>query len=413
MENNIVIDAHCHIFNNKCVTEEHRKRQSKLPSEALSKILEKLDKRKHNYNWVDKFKTMIEIGDKDRIEDVADFLVNKSGYVNQEDINSIFVPLMMDMSHEKLNKKEPKLIPFEVQVKETVNASLNNPGRILPFLAADPRTIRKVGFNEFIEIYRENGFIGMKVYPPLGYEPDDPTLIELYIYCQKHNIPVTTHCCFGGSYSTSKIGLHGEKLKREKDRLEYWGVKPHPKKWFDMINLHDLHNLKLNFGHFGGDEIGRNLRFKGFEGRKNRKQANTESQWRNIILNGLKNTDYHNLYTDVSFHPKMEYETQSYFEQLKGYLQNKEVKKHIMFGTDWWMTSYIFEEKTYLTNFKTGAKNAGITDSELNDLLFGNAKTFLGLNDTNSVPFSNYLKFLEKHNKRNDLPLWFRNGFNC
>ena len=97
-----------------------------------------------------------------------------------------------------------------------------------------------------------------------------------------------------------------------------------------MINLHDLQKLKLNFGHFGSDEIGRNLRFKGFEGRKNKKQAKIESQWREIILTGLKNEEFPNLYTDLSFHPKMEYESDDYFIQLKEYLQDDKVKKHIM-----------------------------------------------------------------------------------
>jgi uncharacterized protein len=425
MENKIVIDAHCHIMNNKCIPKKHRSRQSKIKPEILEWILEKFDLDDTNYNWIDKFQTIIRIGNINSIEEVAKFLIEKSGNTKREaperNLKTIYVPLMMDMTHEprKWSLKElgrEKIMTFEKQVEQNKNAILNNPGRILPFLAADPRTIERKGFENFMKIYRDNGFIGMKVYPPLGYEPSHPVLIKLYKECIKENIPVTTHCCYGGSYSTSKKDLNGNKLKTDDDRLEYWGNMPNPDKWFDMMDDYDLQDLKLNFGHFGGDGIGRNLRPEIFEKvEKKQKQAQIEIKWRKSILKGLKDSKYPNLYTDVSFHPRMEYESKAYFNQLKGYLANKKLRKHIMFGTDWWMSSFVLKQSAYLINFIKGAQTAQFSQSEIDHLLLENAKSFLGLDKPNEKggPFKNYLDFLERNNKLDELPLWFREAFNC
>jgi predicted TIM-barrel fold metal-dependent hydrolase len=248
MGNKIVIDAHCHIMNNKCIPKKHRTRQSKIKPEIIEWILEKFDFDNTNYNWIDKFQSMIRIGNINSIEEVAKFLIEQSGNTKQ-DIKTMYVPLMMDMTHEprkwilrKLGRET--IMTFEKQVEQNKNVILNNPGIILPFLAADPRTIKRIGIEDFMQIYRKNGFIGMKVYPPLGYEPSHPVLIKLYKKCIEENIPVTTHCCYGGSYSTSKKDLNGKKLRTENERLEYWGNMPNPDKWFKMMEENDLHKLE-------------------------------------------------------------------------------------------------------------------------------------------------------------------------
>jgi predicted TIM-barrel fold metal-dependent hydrolase len=46
---------------------------------------------------------------------------------------------------------------------------------------------------------------GIKIYPALGYYPFDEDLLPLWIYCQQHNLPITTHCIEGTIFYRGNI----------------------------------------------------------------------------------------------------------------------------------------------------------------------------------------------------------------
>lgn len=67
-----------------------------------------------------------------------------------------------------------------------------HPGRFEVFAGADPRW-GKDGVDLFERHVAEDGFSGLKIYPPCGYSPNDPALYPFYEVCAHHDIPVLMH----------------------------------------------------------------------------------------------------------------------------------------------------------------------------------------------------------------------------
>jgi predicted TIM-barrel fold metal-dependent hydrolase len=69
---------------------------------------------------------------------------------------------------------------------------LAHPDRFIVFGGTDPRRGDRA-LNLFERGVREYGFRGLKLYPPCGYEIDDPALMNYYELCAAHKIPVLVH----------------------------------------------------------------------------------------------------------------------------------------------------------------------------------------------------------------------------
>lgn len=67
-----------------------------------------------------------------------------------------------------------------------------HPGRFEVFAGADPRWGRD-GLDLFERYVAEEGFAGLKIYPPCGYSPNDPGLYPFYEICGHRGIPVLMH----------------------------------------------------------------------------------------------------------------------------------------------------------------------------------------------------------------------------
>ncbi len=84
-----------------------------------------------------------------------------------------------------------------------------------------------------------NVFAGIKLYPPLGFDPwpkDEPNEMKkvkyLYALCQDKQIPITAHCNDGG-------------FALDKQSREY----SNPDRWRQVLGAFRL--LKLNLAHLG------------------------------------------------------------------------------------------------------------------------------------------------------------------
>ena len=66
------------------------------------------------------------------------------------------------------------------------------PDRFLVFAGVDPRRGKK-GFDIFKNAIDNFGFHGLKIYPPCGFELDDPGLTDYYDFCQARGLPILTH----------------------------------------------------------------------------------------------------------------------------------------------------------------------------------------------------------------------------
>lgn len=159
-------------------------------------------------------------------------------------------------------------------------------------------------------------FTGLKVYPPLGFDPwpkknnnNQQKKVEyIYCYCQKRGIPIVTHCNNGGFTIESKTNI--EKYTN-------------PKRWSNVLKTYP--ELKINFAHLGGDE------------------HDDEKQWRESIFTYC--IEYENVYTDFSC---MCFNHKDYIRlnnQIEDYLKSdcikadidknrKKLYKRIMYGTD-------------------------------------------------------------------------------
>ena len=69
---------------------------------------------------------------------------------------------------------------------------LMDTGRFIGFAGVDPR--RGAAGQAMLEnALGEQGFSGMKLYPPCGYSPSDPALFPFYEVCAAHGAPVLVH----------------------------------------------------------------------------------------------------------------------------------------------------------------------------------------------------------------------------
>ena len=138
---------------------------------------------------------------------------------------SKFVVLPMDMEY---MDADAVLNSYPDQMAELIQIK-NNPDNkdiLLPFIFVDPRRIREHG-KSFLNLntsnpnhiiledcqvkdYIDNGCIGIKIYPALGYYPFDQDLLPLWLYCQQENIPITTHCSIGPVFYRGNLEDLGE-----------------------------------------------------------------------------------------------------------------------------------------------------------------------------------------------------------
>jgi uncharacterized protein len=112
-----------------------------------------------------------------------------------------FVVLPMDMTQMGAGEVE---VPYKQQLEEIVSMRKNKIlfDRILPFVMIDPRAYKtKEELLDFVKEYILNkNFIGIKLYPALGYLPFDDKLLPMYEWAIDNNIPIMTHCIEGSIF---------------------------------------------------------------------------------------------------------------------------------------------------------------------------------------------------------------------
>ena len=225
-----------------------------------------------------------------------------------------FIVLPMDMEFMGAGKPE---VLYEAQLQELARLRDEENGAVIPFCAVDPRRPNVTA--EFTRWHREYKIRGVKIYPSLGYFPDDPVLLEVYAYCQKNKLPVMAHCSTGGIRQT---GLSREQAENFAHPANYKTI------------LKQFPKLHFCLAHFGGaDEWERHL-----TGETPRRGE--DATWLTAIMSMLRSGKYPNLYTDVSYTLFTEmpaYRPFTYFDFLKVLLAEKNVCERVLFGTDYYM----------------------------------------------------------------------------
>lgn len=161
-------------------------------------------------------------------------------------------------------------------------------------------------------------FAGIKVYPPLGFDPWPTDSEELekvkYLYekCIEKNLPITTHCNDAGFVIHPHAALYANP-----------GAK-----WSEVLAHYS--SLKLNFAHMGNQKMGK-------------------TDWQKDILNLLEK--YDNVYSDFSFHAS----DSTYYQNLEKILQSLSPRQRskLLFGSDFMMVlSKVESYNQYINSFR-------------------------------------------------------------
>jgi len=233
------------------------------------------------------------------------------------------------------------------------------PVEVWPFLCVDPRYQPPNGLSLLAWVrslvWPNGAFRGLKLYPPMGFEPNDPVLLEIFAWCKQNSIPVTAHCSIGGA------GLRG--LEKEQDYA-------HPDKWRDVLNeLRERGSkgvFRLNLAHFS--DLSRSLR------------TEADDTWSDEIIalmeeyNGRGESAGVEIYSDISYAWLGSDSEREKFGKNVAKLREKQLMPWVLFGSDWW--NYLPD----CTDEVEYAGNMGLADLFDEQQLDDNADWFLGVN---------------------------------
>lgn len=167
----------------------------------------------------------------------------------------LFVHLMMDM---RTVFKDRPFYDYPRAVARTANLRRRCAALgvcVLPMVAFDPYRPGPNDHDEGLTIVRDaimnQGFVGVKFYPPLGYRPTgninselpevctpqqlDARCGELFEFCIREDVPILTHCGPGG------MELHPERT----------GLNADPAYWRRLLESRGMRGLRLCLGHAG------------------------------------------------------------------------------------------------------------------------------------------------------------------
>ena len=221
---------------------------------------------------------------------------------------------------------------------------------------------------------QEMGFVGVKLYPPMGFLPAgnaevrqsyparaeavpdfprrlDAALDQLYAWAAEEGVAIMAHA----SNSNGAADEYSERAN--------------PKSWGPVLERYP--SLRLNLAHFGG-----------FEGRIS--DASLEDTWEAAV--GRLITEDRGVYADVSYfsevlgEPADGPERQQLAKLMGQFLRAYDPDlMHQMYGSDWIMVGLEEEHEAYLERVSQFFRQVTDDDNEMRRVLAGNAARFLGL----------------------------------
>jgi len=329
------INCHCHIFSLDCVPLGFRQRFVLDMQNYRQKLLHRVVKAILMPGV--RFETWLGFAHLD-IAQIAQRLVSEMDTAGMDIATPLMVDMAYDSAYEQISVRD-----WNEQIGETlaavaaVNAAAGRE-RLKPFIGADPR---RPGVTDLVIGYLEaKQFFGVKMYPVMGFYPDDERLRAVYAYCEKHRIPVTSHCENGG--------LPGHDGYYDLAAPEHW--EPVLRRFPELV---------LNLAHFD----------------------RTGTPWQIKIEKMMM--EWPNLYSDISFDAEMFWQPGRYFANILRVLRTPVVQDRLLYGTDWYMGRFLWSEKSYLEWYTKGARRifwapVKFTKADIRRLTEENPRRFLG-----------------------------------
>ncbi|MEM7319206.1 MAG: amidohydrolase family protein [Pseudomonadota bacterium] len=192
---------------------------------------------------------------------------------------------------------------------------------VIPFATIDPRADPQA--TELWRAIKTLGFRGVKIYPRLGFAPDDPRLMRhVYPELQDKGLPLMTHCARGGVQGRV-LSEHRADLFTEPD-----AYKPVMKAFPD---------LRICLAHFGGRRD-----WEAYVNPDRRSQFADEYRrnWQVRIRQMIGGGNYPSLWTDISY---TLFQFEDYIPFLRLFLMGEDensarLRSRVLFGSDFYMT---------------------------------------------------------------------------
>jgi predicted TIM-barrel fold metal-dependent hydrolase len=382
----------------------------------------------------------------------------------QQDRFDLSVPLMVDFEYWfKPSKKHPIVDQIDAMYRDVV---VPYKGRIHPFAPFDPA--RELAYRAKLpapgdpdggppekysslemaeEAVRNKGFIGVKLYNSLGYRPlgnavvdahrrsifhgngvpryeqftgeqFDEVLSELYGFCQREQVPITTHCTHDGIEAYPRASFDfGD-----------------PKFWRPV--LENYPGLHVNLAHFGWSRpeeyftaprrrflerpfraVRRRLRGVPAPAPDSAPGGEAEVHWVREAAAMLM--EYPNLYVDVAHHPVTEDKNIPKYQEAYASMCRDcpgAVQKKLLFGIDWHVIARVDHYTEFLERYRRVLEEGNIFDpKDMKDFLGGNALRFMGLlppSRKDKTRWSKNWKRLNLFYRKNRIrpPKWFRDA---
>ena len=224
-----------------------------------------------------------------------------------------FIVLPLDMApigHGPVEKD------IRAQHNELAALARAHPDSVIPFANLHPATPGAVG--EFCRCVEELGFRGLKLYPKMGFAPDDPLLMEqVYPICVERNLPVITHCSRGGVYRKGWSQEQCDKVTR-------------PDAYVPVMER--FPDLRICLAHFGGDQDWDEYINTGFDPDD---PAAKDRNWVWRIATMIRCGDWPGLWTDSSY---TLFKFEAYGPLLRLLLEEEKLCERVLFGSDFYMT---------------------------------------------------------------------------
>lgn len=228
---------------------------------------------------------------------------------------------------------------------------------ILPFIGITPHVHTEKEVERLLG-YLEKGFVGVKVYPPLGFNPwpkerQERRKVEMiYDHCQWHRVPIITHC-----------DDQGFRLVPYQSAWKW--SRPHG--WAQV--LANYPELKIDFAHFGTAYAIQNQNLRAVTGQ------GLSSLWSQELLELMHR--YPNVYGDLSYSGT----SPLFYQKLHMSLANEEeaIKDRILFGSDWSINLMKIESySAYLELFE----ESPFSDRDIKHFAVTNPERFLNISAT-------------------------------
>jgi predicted TIM-barrel fold metal-dependent hydrolase len=290
----------------------------------------------------------------------------------------LFTPALIDFSR-WLDDEPRSNLESQVRVMERIQR-LERPSIVHCFAPYDPwREIvdqENGGGNTALDLVKwainDMGFIGVKLYPPMGFMPAgneganlayperagdipqftkklDKALDDLFSWAASQGVPIMAHSADSNGAGPGYSG------------------RASPANWRPVLEKYP--DLRLNLAHFGGFE----------------KSLAGGQDWEDIRV-ALVSSGARNLYADVGYLSEIlpDQSDQAEMQRLSAafarYVASSDVEvEHLMFATDWIMLGQEGGFADYFETVDRFVQAAGITGEKRNRFLGGNAARFLGL----------------------------------